>query len=213
MRSIGRRIKSSLRVPRLSREAVGATSLKCSKPGRMGLWATWSNGGHPCSWQGVWNQMIFKVPSNLRLSMILWFVIHLCGWKIQFSNQFFTFFLFTFLIFIGSKSKHPSSLSLNRNVNISLWKGYPSLDIYSMCPNMSLRKSQLKEREKGRIIKYCTYSSSVCGNTSGTKQNFENIRFERKTHLLVPTALQKRKTCFLPNSYFSSFHKPSKIVG
>ena len=28
---------------------------KCSRPGWMGLWATWSSGGCPCPWQGVWN--------------------------------------------------------------------------------------------------------------------------------------------------------------
>jgi len=41
------------------------------RPGWMGLWATWSSGGCPCSWQGGWNQMIFKVPSNPYHSMIL----------------------------------------------------------------------------------------------------------------------------------------------
>ena len=30
----------------------------------MELWAIWSSGRCPCSWQGGWNQMIFKVPSN-----------------------------------------------------------------------------------------------------------------------------------------------------
>jgi len=32
---------------------------KCSRPGWMEVWATWSSGGCPCSWQGGWNQMIF----------------------------------------------------------------------------------------------------------------------------------------------------------
>ena len=38
----------------------------------MELWATWSSERCPCSWQGGWNQMIFKVPSNPYYSMILW---------------------------------------------------------------------------------------------------------------------------------------------
>jgi len=37
----------------------------------MELWAPWSS-RCPCSWQGGWNQMIFKVPSNPNHSMILW---------------------------------------------------------------------------------------------------------------------------------------------
>jgi len=45
---------------------------KCSRPGWMELWAAWSGGRCPCSWQGGWNQMIFKVPSNLNRSVILW---------------------------------------------------------------------------------------------------------------------------------------------
>jgi len=49
---------------KLPREAVD---------GWIGLWATWSSGRCPCSWQGVWNQMIFKVPSNYYHSMILCF--------------------------------------------------------------------------------------------------------------------------------------------
>ena len=36
------------------------------------LWATWSGGRCPCLWQGGWNLMIFKVPSNPYHSMILW---------------------------------------------------------------------------------------------------------------------------------------------
>ena len=39
------------------------------------FWATWSSGRCPCSWQGGWNEMIFKVPSNPYHSMILWFYI------------------------------------------------------------------------------------------------------------------------------------------
>jgi len=30
---------------------------KCSTPGWMELWATWSSGRCPWSWQGGWNQM------------------------------------------------------------------------------------------------------------------------------------------------------------
>jgi len=28
---------------------------KCSRPGWMGFWATWSSGRCPCPWQGGWN--------------------------------------------------------------------------------------------------------------------------------------------------------------
>ena len=28
---------------------------QCSRPGWMGLWAAWSSGRCPCSWQGGWN--------------------------------------------------------------------------------------------------------------------------------------------------------------
>ena len=48
-------------------------SWKCSRPVWMELCATWSSGRCPCSWQGGWNQMIFKVPSNSNHSAILWF--------------------------------------------------------------------------------------------------------------------------------------------
>ena len=37
----------------------------------MGLWVTWSSGRCPCPWQGGWNEMIFKAPSNSNHSMIL----------------------------------------------------------------------------------------------------------------------------------------------
>jgi len=30
-------------------------SLQCSRPGWMGLWATWCSGRCPCPWQGGWN--------------------------------------------------------------------------------------------------------------------------------------------------------------
>ena len=45
---------------------------KCSRPGRMGLWATWSGGRCPCPWQGSWNYTVFKVPCNPNCSVILW---------------------------------------------------------------------------------------------------------------------------------------------
>jgi len=32
----------------------------------------WSSGRCPCLWQGGWNQMIFKVPSDPYHSMILY---------------------------------------------------------------------------------------------------------------------------------------------
>jgi len=40
---------------RLLREIVDDPSLQCSRPGWMGLWATWSSGRCPCPWQGGWN--------------------------------------------------------------------------------------------------------------------------------------------------------------
>ena len=40
----------------------------------MGLWANWSSGRCPCPWQGGWNEMIFKAPSNPNGSMILRFL-------------------------------------------------------------------------------------------------------------------------------------------
>ena len=50
---------------------------ECSRPGWMRLWATWSSGRCPCPWQGRWNWMIFKVPSNPNHSMILLLYISL----------------------------------------------------------------------------------------------------------------------------------------
>ena len=40
---------------RLPREVVDVPPWKCSRPGWMGLWATWSSGGCPCPQQGGWN--------------------------------------------------------------------------------------------------------------------------------------------------------------
>jgi len=42
-------------IERLPREAVDAPPWQCSRPGWMGLWATWSGGRCPCPWQGGWN--------------------------------------------------------------------------------------------------------------------------------------------------------------
>ena len=53
---------------RLPREAVAAPSLAVFKARLDG--ATWSGGTCPCSWQGGWNQMIFKVPSKPYHSVI-----------------------------------------------------------------------------------------------------------------------------------------------
>lgn len=41
---------------------------KYSRAGWMGIGATWS--GEMCSWQGGWNSMIFKIPSNTNYSMV-----------------------------------------------------------------------------------------------------------------------------------------------
>ena len=46
---------------------------KCSRPGWMELWATWSSARCPWSRHGGWKQVIFKVPSNPYHSVILWF--------------------------------------------------------------------------------------------------------------------------------------------
>lgn len=43
---------------------------KCLRLGWMGPWAPWSNEWYPCTWQGDWNWMAFKVPSNLSRSII-----------------------------------------------------------------------------------------------------------------------------------------------
>ena len=48
---------------------------QCSRTGWMGLGAVWCSGGCPCWWQGGWNQMIFKVPSNPYRSVFLWFLL------------------------------------------------------------------------------------------------------------------------------------------
>ena len=39
----------------------------------MGLWAPWAGGRGPCSRQGGWNWMVFKIPFNPNHSMILRF--------------------------------------------------------------------------------------------------------------------------------------------
>jgi len=46
---------------------------KCSRPGWMELWETWSSGRCHCPWRGGWDKMIFKVSSNPYHFMILWF--------------------------------------------------------------------------------------------------------------------------------------------
>jgi len=56
---------------RFPREAVAAPSLEVFKASWIDLRATWSSGRCPCSWQGGWNQMILKIPSNPYHSMIL----------------------------------------------------------------------------------------------------------------------------------------------
>lgn len=62
---------------RTPREAVDAPSLKCSRPGWMGLWTTWCGGTYPCPWcVGGSNQVIRNVPSNPNRSMILWFCVY-----------------------------------------------------------------------------------------------------------------------------------------
>lgn len=44
---------------------------KRSRPGLMGLCATWSNERWPCSWQGGWNKVVFKVFANPNYFVIL----------------------------------------------------------------------------------------------------------------------------------------------
>ena len=43
-----------------------------SRPGLMGLWATWSSCGCPCSLQGSWTRWPLRAPSNSMDSLILW---------------------------------------------------------------------------------------------------------------------------------------------
>ena len=45
---------------------------RCSRPGWMVLWATWSGGWQPCPQQEGWNFMGFTAPSNPSHSMTLW---------------------------------------------------------------------------------------------------------------------------------------------
>jgi len=54
---------------------------KSWRPAWMELWATWCSGRCPCSWQGGWNQMIFKVPSNPYHSMIM--RLGICIWSTE----------------------------------------------------------------------------------------------------------------------------------
>lgn len=44
-----------------------------SRSGGMGLWDIWSSIWQLCLWQGCWNKMVFKAPSNPRHLVILWF--------------------------------------------------------------------------------------------------------------------------------------------
>jgi len=45
-----------------------------SRPGWMGLWATWSRGRSlPIAWS--WNYVVLRVPFNPNHSMIIWFVM------------------------------------------------------------------------------------------------------------------------------------------
>lgn len=37
------------------------------------LWVIWSRGRYPCPWQGCWNEIMFKIPSNTNHSVVLWF--------------------------------------------------------------------------------------------------------------------------------------------
>ena len=56
--------------PRLPREAVAAPPWQCSRPGWMELWATWSGGRCPCSWQGGGTRWSLR---SLPTQTILWF--------------------------------------------------------------------------------------------------------------------------------------------
>ena len=48
-------------------------SWNCSRPGWMGLWATWSSGSGPYPRQRTWKQIVFQVSSNPSNSVILQF--------------------------------------------------------------------------------------------------------------------------------------------
>jgi len=56
---------------RLPREAVAAPSLAVFKARLDGALSNLVWWRCPCSWQGGWNELIFKVPSNPYHSMIL----------------------------------------------------------------------------------------------------------------------------------------------
>lgn len=57
---------------RLSREVIDAPFLEVLKPGLMKPWAVWSDEWQPCPWQGDWNWVALKVPSNPNHVEILW---------------------------------------------------------------------------------------------------------------------------------------------
>ena len=49
---------------------------QCSRPGWMGLWATWSGGRCPCPGQRGWTTRSLNVTPYPNHSMILWFTCH-----------------------------------------------------------------------------------------------------------------------------------------
>jgi len=74
--------------------------VEVSKPGWMGHWVAWAGGGQPCPWQGGWNCMSFKVPSNSTHSMKFPFLIvnflcsslHLLPVLVLFWHEIISFF-------------------------------------------------------------------------------------------------------------------------
>ena len=64
-----------------AQRSCGAPSLEVLKARLDGALGSWTGGGQPCPWQGGWNWVIFKVPSNPCHSVILWnagkLVLHL----------------------------------------------------------------------------------------------------------------------------------------
>jgi len=49
---------------------------RCSRPGWMGPWATWSSSWQPYLWHGGWNLLIFEVPSNPSHLVTLWNILN-----------------------------------------------------------------------------------------------------------------------------------------
>lgn len=69
---------------RLRKDGQDSHPQKYSKPGWMGIWATWSSERYPCPWQGSWNRWSLKpVPTQTNL----WFYVIPCWLAVKFILQ------------------------------------------------------------------------------------------------------------------------------